>query len=262
MNRWDYVHIYKNVLVLKKLLTSSIRWSLVQRKYEFHTVALQYLKQCLMFTNHDFIFCNKQAGGRMSSDYIEKIKATAINEYNHYSAYGEQEEPLRSRIESYYNDLGIAFPGVNKAWSAIFISWVMSTNEGDNHTFPVSTMHSFYFNRAIKNRLMNSGYFIGWKITEYAPSIGDLIQGNRGGNNFDYEYAANNMWYESHSVLIVGFSESNGKTYAVTIGGNENVGSGSTSLGTVGSKKIELDSNGFIIQKDNNPYICIMQNMK
>ncbi|HED3853946.1 DUF2272 domain-containing protein [Enterobacter soli] len=198
----------------------------------------------------------------MCSDYVNKVVSTAISEHDTYSMYGEEQQPLRGRIETYYNNLGISFPGVSQPWSAIFVSWVMNINEGTNHTFPISTMHSFYFNRAIKNRLMNAGDFIGWDINEYAPSVGDIIQMNRGHNSFDYAYAANNMWYESHSAIVVKLTQKDGVPVAVVVGGNENVGTGPVSKGTIGVSGIQLNNDGYIIQRDINPYICIMQNKK
>ena len=61
-------------------------------------------------------------------------------------------------------------------WSAAFVSWVMrEANVKDK--FFYSIRHSDYIIKSIKDRKSNNikAGFIGYKLQEYSPDIGDLV---------------------------------------------------------------------------------------
>ena len=96
--------------------------------------------------------------------------------------------------------------------------------------------------------------FHGLPIAEYAPSVGDLIQNNRGGASFDYKYAATHKSYSSHCAIVVEGGQDENGPYALTIGGNES--------DSIRRKIVQLNADGMIRQRPQNPYICVIQDLK
>jgi GH25 family lysozyme M1 (1,4-beta-N-acetylmuramidase) len=186
--------------------------------------------------------------------YSSRVVTRAREQHSRYHQFSEDEEPLRSQIRNYWDDIGFAFPGVSTAWSAVFVSWCMREGSSVDNGFKASTAHSRFVFKAIKDRRDGTGLFHGYRINEYAPQPGDIIHNNRGGQSLTYDFAAAHEAYESHSAIVVETgSDSSGK-YALTIGGNES--------NSVGLKRVALDGSGMVQQRASNPYISVIRTLK
>ncbi|MEO8668218.1 MAG: DUF2272 domain-containing protein [Bauldia sp.] len=84
--------------------------------------------------------------------------------------------------------------------------------------------------------------------------VGDIIHSNRGGSSHDYAYSSTHKSYSSHCAIVTESSTDEGGPYALTIGGNES--------DSVGRKIVRLAPNGLIRQRETNPYICVIQDLK
>ena len=86
------------------------------------------------------------------------------------------------------------------AWSATFISWIMK-KAGAGNKFIYNASHSKYITDSIANR-KNGKYneaFVGYKINEVAPKVGDLVCYTRQ-KGVDYDTKGS---YKSHCDLVV-----------------------------------------------------------
>lgn len=155
-----------------------------------------------------------------------------------------------SRIKEYWADLGFSFPGVQTPWSAVFVSDCVKSAGATAAQFKFAEAHSTFVHQAITNAKMGTGVTRGYAPSSYAPQPGDIIQNNRSGNHFDFDYAAAHSSYESHSAIVVEVGSRGTQKYAKTIGGNES--------DSVGMKEVPLNSEGFI-NDPNKLYISIVQ---
>lgn len=194
----------------------------------------------------------KPAG--VPSEFSRRLVATALQQYEQYHRYTENEVILQKQIRAYWEDLGYEFPGLDTAWSAVFISWLMRKSGASAEEFKVAKMHSRFVFWAIQNARNGTGYFHANRLEDYAPKVGDLIQNNRGGNDFDYDYAAKNASYSSHSAVVVALGADDKGRHAITIGGNE-----SDSLRRA---RVALNHIGKVVQRTVDPYVCVIQNLK
>jgi hypothetical protein len=143
---------------------------------------------------------------------------------------------------------------VDTAWSAVFVSWCIRQAGASAQEFKFSPQHSVYVHWAIANMEARRGVFRAHPIDEVAPSIGDLIQNNRGGNSYDFAYAAEHTSYLSHTAVVVETGHDSAGRYAMTIGGNES--------DSIRRKRVALNDDGYIVQRPSNPFICVIQNLK
>jgi hypothetical protein len=190
----------------------------------------------------------------LPSAFAKRLAAIAQNQYDKYHLIHENDPPLAGQIQKYWRDLGFSFPGVTTPWSAVFVSWCMNSAGATANEFKFAQAHSVFVNWAIKNATNHAGLFRGFPIEAYAPKIGDVIQHNRNGNAFNFQYAKTHSQYESHSAIVVETGQDAQGNYLLTVGGNEG--------NSVGMKLIRLTAAGFIKQRQNNPYISAMQNLK
>jgi hypothetical protein len=105
-----------------------------------------------------------------------------------------------------------------------------------------------------RRKTSDTGVFRGFKITEEAARIGDIIQNNRSGNHFDFDFAAANANYESHSAIVVARGEDSQGRFAVTVGGNES--------DSIRTRRVILNADGTVKQRSTSPFICIVKNLK
>ncbi|MBC3806978.1 DUF2272 domain-containing protein [Undibacterium seohonense] len=188
------------------------------------------------------------------SPFASQLANIAKGQHSRFHQIDENDVPLSDQIKHYWLDLGFAFPGLEEAWSAVFVSWCLKQAGANASEFKFASAHAKFVHKAIENKVSNLGVFRAWKINEYAPKIGDIIQNNRGGNTFDYAYASAHRDYPSHSAIVVETGvDSNGR-YALTIGGNES--------DSIRSKIVRTDVNGLIVQRTKSPFICVVQNLK
>lgn len=167
----------------------------------------------------------------------------------------EAETPLCKQIQKYWTETDFKFTScVSVAWSAVFISWCVKQAGAIAAEFKFAQSHSVFVNKAISNAIQNTGVFRAHKITDYKPKPGNILHNNRIGNSFDYEHAKTHASYESHSAIVIEVGEDLNGKYALTIGGNEG--------DSIRVKEVRLDKNGFIKQRDKNPFIAIIENLK
>ncbi len=119
---------------------------------------------------------------------------------------------------------------INNAWSAAFISWIMSISGYDE--FKRSGSHSVYIRDAIKNKKENKPGFKGYKPDDVKVEVGDLVCYPRQ-DGITYDTTGS---YASHCDIVV--SVKNDK--ADTIGGNVS-DSVSKTIVPLKNGKIDLD---------------------
>jgi hypothetical protein len=192
----------------------------------------------------------------MASTYAKKLAKLAEDEYNDYGTYHETSPTMQTRIRNYWTSIGLSFPGVSTAWSAVFISAHVKKAGATSGEFKFAAAHAKFVYAAAKNAANNTGVFRAYPVTVYAPKIGDIIQNNRNGHSYDFNYAKSHDAYESHSAIVVEEGSDGAGRYVRTVGGNEG--------DKVGDRIVRLKSNGLIKQPTSTPkyYISVIQNLK
>jgi len=190
----------------------------------------------------------------MPSAFAKKLAGIAQKQYDLYHFDSEADPPLAKQIERYWTDLSLKFPGVSTAWSAVFVSWCVEQAGATSAEFKFNPAHSQFVYAAIQNGLHSTGVFRAFSVESYAPQIGDIIQNNRGGNTFSFDYARTHRSYESHSAIVVETGVDSKGGYATTIGGNES--------DSVRMKLVRLTNKGLVKQRTNSPFICVIQDLK
>ena len=190
----------------------------------------------------------------MLSEFEKRVGVVTSQEYDDFHLFSEADPPLSERIEEYWEDLGLEFPEVTVPWSAVFVSWCIKQAGATAEEFKFSPQHSVFVHWAIGNMQAHEGVFRAHPITEIAPSIGDIIQNNRGGSTHDFAFAATHDSYPSHSAIVVATGHDAAGHFAFTVGGNES--------DSIRRKRVALDDDGFIVQRTNSPFICVVQNLK
>lgn len=190
----------------------------------------------------------------MITEYAQNLINVVSAEHAAYAGHDEADAVLGDRIAAYWQDLGLAFPGVETAWSAVFISWCVRRAGADATEFSFSPRHAKFIHDAIANAKAGSGVFRGFPIHAVAPAPGDIIQWNRGGGAIDFAFAAQHDSYESHSAIVVATGRDASGAFALTIGGNEG--------DSIGRTRVPLDAAGVIIRRARNPFIAVIQNLK
>lgn len=104
-------------------------------------------------------------------------------------------------------------PGVG--WSGAFVSWAMKS-AGAGNAWPATGSHAHYLKVATDARFRNAEQapFVAWRITEYAPRVGDLVC-NSLERGIDYDRQPNRN-FVSHCDIVVAV---HGRSIDV-IGGN------------------------------------------
>jgi hypothetical protein len=188
------------------------------------------------------------------STFAKKLATVAQDQFDRFHLIDENDQPLRGQIKKYWTTLGMPFPGVETAWSAVFVSFCVKTAGATAAEFKFAAAHSVFVHQAIQNALSGTGVFQGFRISERAVNVGDIIQNNRGGNHFDYDHARANPNYLSHSAIVISRGEDALGKFAISIGGNES--------DSVRMKRVQLRPDGTIKQRSTNPFICLVKNLK
>ncbi len=114
-------------------------------------------------------------------------------------------------------------------WSSAFISYLFYKAGAKEH-FPYSASHSGYFQLAKQNRNNPKANLRGFRITEYAPKLGDLVIYSRTqGKGYD-----TSGHFAAHGELVIEV----GKGYIKTAGGNVS--------NTAKESTYQTDLNGFL----------------
>jgi len=185
------------------------------------------------------------------SEFDGRSAEAAQGQYDQFRTFSEADPPLASQIRRYWTDLGFSFPGVATPWSAVFVSWCIRSAGATKREFRFSAQHSRFVHWAIQNAETNRGGFRGFPITDCVPTIGDIIQHNRGGTRHDFALAASHDDYPSHSAIVVEEGRDAKGRFVITIGGNES--------DAIRRKRVSLSPDGLILQREIDPYICVVQ---
>lgn len=187
----------------------------------------------------------------------------AGDEYRSLADLRTGDAALGAQVAKYCQDLYPAttgpwqkpFSSCIQHWSAAFVSWCIRQAGARDGEFKFSAKHAVYVNWAILNAERNTGLFRGYPIDVYAPKPGDLVSFNRDGGKVTFEQARNEATFDSHSAIVVDIGEHGGEWRAIVILGNN-------SDGTVGREEFELDASGRLQQRAENPFICLVENLK
>lgn len=192
----------------------------------------------------------------VSTVHAKKLAAITEAEFDNFGGFHETTPQMAGRIKKYWTGLGLDFPGVGTAWSAVFVSFHVMKAGASAAEFKFSPRHGVFVRKAIANSAQGVGLFRGRRLQDYSPKLGDIIQNNRNGNKFDFQFAAQNDAYESHSAIVVEEGIDGNGRYVRTVGGNES--------DTVGEKVVRLNSQGLIRQPAADPtrFICVIENLK
>jgi hypothetical protein len=185
------------------------------------------------------------------SEFERRLAETAQGQYDSFRTFSEADPPLAAQIARYWKDLGLKFPGVATAWSAVFVSWCVQQAGATRKDFRFSAQHSVFVHWAIGNTEANQGRFRGLPIAECVPTIGDIIQHNRAPNRFGFAHAAAEFDYPSHSAIVVEEGRDAKGRFVITIGGNES--------DAIRRKRVVLDDDGLIVQRAIDPFIAVVQ---
>jgi hypothetical protein len=192
-------------------------------------------------------------GYQMISDFVNKLKDTAITEWNYWKngQIKEGDPSTMERLREYWRE-GAGVKNwsdrqmTDEAWSAAFISYLMKKT-GAGSDWKYSPSHSTYIVDSIKNRKLNNDKsFKGYKPNEVKLEVGDLVGfARQSGVNYDTTGA-----YKSHTDIVVGIKDG----YAETIGGN--VGN------SVTMTKVPITSDGKIDLQKAPKYFVVIKNLK
>lgn len=130
-------------------------------------------------------------------------------------------------------------------WSSAFISWLFY-KAGAKEQFPYSASHSGYFQVAKNNRNNENTPLQGFRITEYAPKIGDLVVYSRTQGK-GYDSAG---FFASHGELVIEV----GKGFIKTVGGNVS--------NMVKESTYKTDSKGYLKGNRKSFFMVIQNNIK
>jgi hypothetical protein len=91
--------------------------------------------------------------------FARRLSAVARGQYDTYHLQHEHDPPLSKQIQKYWSDLGLAFPGVETPWSAVFVCWCVKAAGATAEEFPFAAAHSVFVHWAIQNALKKTGLF-------------------------------------------------------------------------------------------------------
>lgn len=188
----------------------------------------------------------------MATAYQARLARIAQQQFEKFGLLRENQEPLATQIRAYWEDIGLTFPGVETAWSAVFVSWCVKKAGATKVEFKFAAAHSQFVYEAIANTAANTGVFRGRELSAYAPKVGDILQNNRSGGTHDFEFARTHKSYKSHSAIVIEVGSDVGGKYLRTIGGNES--------DSVGLKEVRLGATGLVLNSS-GLYICTVETL-
>lgn len=148
------------------------------------------------------------------------LVALARLELKKWKRFNELSPEMSSTLVKYWKSVGMNFSALQMQstsvqssypWSSAFISYLFF-KAGAKEKFPYSSAHAGYFGVAKKNRENPKAFLRGFRITEYAPKVGDLVVYTRqAGKGYD-----STGFFPSHGELVIEV----GKGFIKTVGGN------------------------------------------
>lgn len=162
----------------------------------------------------------------------------------------EQKGGFSQRVGKYWREgTGINRDGTDGvAWSSAFISYIMKKG-GAKDKFVYNQAHSKYIRDSISNR-KNGNFtapFVGYRINEVAPKVGDLVCYHRENSNSDFYDRKTD--YKSHCDLVV----KKDKNQLEVIGGNVS--------DAVTKRIVSIDSKGKVADNNKKWFAVIKTNI-
>lgn len=187
------------------------------------------------------------------TSFKAELVRVAWHEHETLGALRRGDRALEERILFYCREVGIsAIPEVKAHYSAVFISWCMWA-AGAKMDFPATAGHWRYASRALRNAEHEEGLFRARRVESYAPKPGDVIHVNRDGGKVDYDRVRNGPHpYDGESGIVVDI----GPGEALIVMGNQEP------AGNVGTEKLALAASGLLVQRTDNPFICVIEVLK
>ena len=161
----------------------------------------------------------------------------------------EDEEEHYLRVADYWKrgvDVNLTGKDTHVAWSAAFMSWLMK-EAGMAERFSYSDWHATYIRNSIRARRANdrSFSFWGYRLTERAPQVGDLVgYARQGGIAFNYQPTV----YKSHTDIVVAVRPNE----IDVIGGNVQ--------DSVTKKTLRTNDQGLLIDKNHRWFVVMAPN--
>lgn len=187
------------------------------------------------------------------TSFQKRLAALVLDQHEKFSLLRESQPPLSTQIAQYWTGLGLKFPGVGTAWSAVFISWCVKTAGATAKQFRFSPMHSVFVFQAIRNAAVPGSVFIGRDVGQYSPKLGDILQNNRDPKlKANFAFASTHTSYSSHSAVVFEVGVDSAGRYLRTIGGNES--------DSVGMKEVRLDAQGRV-KNPQGLYISVIETL-
>ncbi len=186
-----------------------------------------------------------------SNSFKKRLIRLAKGEASKWDAITELSQRASDFLIEYWKSVGISFSenqmqssSVQSTypWSSAFISWLFYKS-GAKDQFPYASSHAGYFQKAKANRTNKNAPLRGFRVSEYAPKIGDLVVYTREDGK-GYETSG---YFASHGELVI----ETGKNYIKAIGGNV---SNKVKISTY-----KTDQNGKLAG-NNAPFFMVIQN--
>ena len=189
------------------------------------------------------------------SPFARRLASIAEQQHAKFQFVNEADPALCKQIRIWTEDIGFSFTSCTAVpWSAVFVSWCVKSAGATRDEFKFAMAHSVFVQQAIRNGINGTGVFQAVDSADHAPGVGDIIQHNRGGTHIDFNFARTHANYASHSVIVIEVGQDNKGPFAFCVGGNES--------DSVRRTVVRLDARGFIKQRDGNPFISVVKNLK
>jgi hypothetical protein len=186
------------------------------------------------------------------TSFKAELVRVAWQEHETLGALRRGDRALEERILFYCREVDIsATPDVKAHYSAVFISWCMCTAGASKTEFRPTAGHCVYARQALRNAEQEEGPFRARRVESYAPKVGDVIHVNRDDGKVDYDQARHGS-YHAESGIVVDIRPGE----ALIVMGNQEP------AGNVGTEKLALADSGLLVQRADNPFICVIEVLK
>lgn len=178
----------------------------------------------------------------------------AKSELEKWQAISELSAQASDLLIRYWKSVGMSFtpqqmqsPSVQSSypWSSAFISYLFF-KAGAKDRFPYDAAHSGYFQAAKANRDNPGAPLRGFRISEYAPKVGDLVVYSReAGKGYD-----STGYFPAHGEVVT----ETGNGFIKAIGGNVS--------NKVKESRYTTDPRGFLTRKEQDFFMVIQNNIR
>ena len=186
-----------------------------------------------------------------TSAFAMRIAAVAQEQHDKFRFMNEADPALCEQIKRWTQEIGFTFRSCTSVpWASQFVSWCVKQAGATRQEFEFAPAASVFAHRAIRNALDGVASFHGFDIAAHPPHVGDIILHNRAGHKFDFAFARTHRHYTSHPAIVVEVGQDADGPYAFCVGGNEG--------DTIRQTAVRLRPDGLILQRESNPFICIL----